>query len=96
MKIEEIIVELNKVYPDNFDIVKKIDTLFGELEPLTERDKIEPVLEGIQECCNRLYDIKYDDILIDLQVVINEYRHKYDITDPREIIHYDNGKGFVQ
>ena len=59
-------------------------------------DKTEFV-ETLQTICNKLYDeYGIDENILDLQVYINEYRHKYDITDPREIIHVDNGKGFVQ
>ena len=53
-------------------------------------------LEKAQQIVNRLYTQKQDPALIDVQVEINELMYKYDITDPKEIINYDNGKGFVQ
>lgn len=54
-------------------------------------------IETLQTICNKAYDqYGFDDTILDLQVYINQLRHEYDITDPREIIHVDNGKGFVQ
>lgn len=66
------------------------------LETMLETDK-KDYIEFLQGICNELYDKNgLTDGILNLQVYINEYRHKYDITDPREIIHTDNGKGFVQ
>lgn len=62
----------------------------------SNNDKTE-YIETIQETCNKAYEAYgFDDNILDLQVYINQLRHQYDVTDPREIIHVDNGKGFVQ
>lgn len=72
------------------------------LQPLlnilqTNKEPTPEELEQAQQTLNNLYQTHKDDTnLIEAQVHINTLRNKYDITDPREIIHYDNGKGYVQ
>ena len=54
-------------------------------------------METLQEICNKLFnEYGFDDTILELQVYINQLRHEFDITDPREVLHIDNGKGFVQ
>lgn len=96
MNVDNIIKKLQDEYTENIDLVNRAEKALKELQPLTRREDIEPVLEELQEACNKLCNIKYTDTILELQVIINEYRHKFDITDPREVINWDNGKGFVQ
>lgn len=54
-------------------------------------------VESLQEICNNLFNqYGFDDTILELQVYINQLRHEFDITDPREVLHIDNGKGYVQ
>ncbi len=85
-------------------ILKKLTTNYQKetLQPLmeileTEEEPTPEKLEQAQQTLNLLYQQnKEDPTLIEAQVKINTLRNKYDITDPREIIHWDNGKGYVQ
>ncbi|MBO7210100.1 MAG: hypothetical protein J6V44_03685 [Methanobrevibacter sp.] len=86
--------KLLKEYPK-----EKIDELFKLFDELEKEKKIKTItekLEKAQEIVNELYETKYNSDLLEAQIIINGYRNEYDITDPREIINYDNGKGFVQ
>ena len=93
MNINSIIIRLTEEYPTQTESIRQIKIILEEIE---KEKNVSENVEKIQEICNTLYNIKNTDELIDLQVIINEYRNKYDITDPREIINTDNGKGFVQ
>ena len=94
--IDELIEDLLKAYPENTNDINTIDKILSQLSGTQDKNQLTQLIEQLQEINNKLYDIHSDETLIDLQVVINMYRNKYDITDPREIIHTDNGKGFVQ
>ncbi len=93
MEINTIITNLSEEYPTEVEKIRQIKPLLEQIE--TNDDKAKP-LEELQEIVNKLYLITYTDTLLELQVIINQFRQKYDITDPREIINWDNGKGFVQ
>lgn len=93
MNINSIIIRLTEEYPTQTESIRQIKLILDEIE---KEKNVSENVEKIQGICNTLYNIKNTDELIDLQVIINEYRNKYDITDPREIINTDNGKGFVQ
>lgn len=70
------------------------DKLLVNVEELFDR---KGYVESLQEICNQLFNkYGFDDTILELQVYINQLRHDYDITDPREILHVENGKGFVQ
>lgn len=90
-RLKEIFKNINEAHPD----FERLDT--GMLSFMESCEDKTDFVESLQEICNKLYE-RYglDDDILDLQVYINEYRHEYDITDPREIIHVDNGRGFVQ
>ncbi len=90
MDNEEIRKQLTTTYPPQ-NIQPLVEILETEEEPTPEK------LEQAQQTLNTLYQTHKDDTnLIEAQVKINTLRNKYNITDPREIIHYDNGKGYVQ
>lgn len=93
MDINALIISLLDEFPTEEEKIRQIKGIKTDID-----NGIETIsnVEKLQQICNDLYNIKYSDYLIDLQVIINEYRNKYDITDPREIIHVDNGKGYVQ
>ena len=76
--------------------IQKLWTTSHLIHNATEED-LPSKLEKLQQMNNLLYE-KYpsEELLIDLQVFINSLRNEYDITDPREVIHTDNGRGFVQ
>lgn len=56
---------------------------------------LEKILNNLQENCNTLHD-EYGatENVIRLQVAINSFRHKNDITDESQII--NDSDGFVQ
>lgn len=93
MDINALIISLLEEFPTEEEKIRQIKGIKTDIDNGIE---IGLNVEKLQQICNDLYNIKYSDYLIDLQVIINEYRNKYDITDPREIIHVDNGKGYVQ
>ena len=81
---------------DITEIRKQIAEKLTEVDNAQSHEEQSHLLEQAQEILNKAYQTQPCDELIDLQVNINTYRNKYDITDPREILHWDNGKGFVQ
>ena len=93
MDINALIISLLDEFPTEEEKIRQIKGIKTDIDNGIE---IRGNVEKLQQICNDLYNIKYSDYLIDLQIIINEYRNKFDITDPREIIHVDNGKGFVQ
>lgn len=93
MNIDSIIIKLTEEYPTEVEKIREIKILIGEIE---EERNIKENVENLQQICNELYNISSSENLIELQVIINEYRNKYDVTDPREVINWDNGKGYVQ
>jgi len=93
MSIDSLIVNLVEDYPTENAKINEIKVIFGELK---EEKNIKENIERLQQICNELYNISSTENLIELQVIINSYRYKYDITDPREILNWDNGKGYVQ
>ena len=93
---EETLKKLITTYPDNKADIELLQQHLLTIEDHITQELMAEKLEKAQQIVNRLYAQKQDPILIDVQVEINELRYKYDITDPREIINYDNGKGFVQ
>lgn len=93
MNIESLIIKLCDDYPTQQDLVREIPTIIDDLE--NEKD-VGINVERLQQICNELYISSSTENLIELQVIINEYRNKYDITDPREVINVDNGHGYVQ
>ena len=92
--MKELKENLLKEFPK--DKVNELFNYLEEIEKEKDKEKIAEKLEKAQEIENELYELKNDPNLIEVQVIINGYRYEYDITDPREIINYDNGKGFVQ
>ena len=93
MNIDSLVIKLAEEYPTETEKVREIKLLIKEIE---EEKDVTNNIESLQQICNDLYNISSSENLIELQVIINEYRNKYDVTDPREIINWDNGKGFVQ
>ena len=93
MDINALIISLLDEFPTEEEKIRRIKGIKTDIDNGIE---IRENVEKLQQICNDLYNIKYSDYLIDLQIIINEYRNKFDITDPREIIHVDNGKGYVQ
>ena len=93
---KETIKELINVYPDNKEDIELLQQFLLTAEDHVAHELMAETVEKAQQIVNKLYSIKKADVLIDVQVEINGLRYKYDITDPREIVNYDNGKGFVQ
>lgn len=93
MSLDSLIIDLTGEYPTEVDNIRMIKQIAVNLD---EGKDVENNIQRLQNICDSLYKVSPNDILIDLQVIINEYRYKYDVTDPKEIINYDNGKGFVQ
>lgn len=91
---DKLIQELKEVYNDNISDVELLITYIDDIPDSIENRS--EVLERAQSVLNKLYDLNPSDVLIEVQVLINKYRYEFDITDPREVIHIDNGKGFVQ
>lgn len=91
----ELIDELKKEYPNYIDRIELMIMYLDKI-PYDDTNNKAELLEKAQGMLNELYNLKHSDVLIDIQVIINQYRNEYDITDPREVIHYDNGRGFVQ
>lgn len=89
----ELIEKLKQIYP-----VQEIELLATYLDAIPEcgDGTRSDLLEDAQQIVNDLYELESNDVLIDVQVIINGYRNEFDITDPREVIHVDNGKGYVQ
>ena len=93
---DKLIEDLKETFPDETERIDRAKTLVETLENENEAKNVAENIEELQQICNDLYNIKGSEHLIELQVIINEFRYKYDVTDPREIINIDNGKGFVQ
>lgn len=93
MNIESLIIKLCEDYPTENDKVRNIIPIINNIK---DKKDVASNVEMLQQICNDLYNISSTENLIELQVIINEFRYEYDITDPREIINVDNGKGFVQ
>lgn len=90
MELKDILENIKETHND-FSYDKELLTDIGDIF-----DK-NGYVESLQEVCNNLYNLYgFDDNILELQVYINTLRHEFDITDPREILHIDNGKGFVQ
>lgn len=95
-ELNEIITKLEAKDEIDTITIQKLWTISHLLHVTSEED-LPGKLERLQELNNLLYKENPEEtLLIDLQVYINTIRNQYDITDPREIIHTDNGKGFVQ
>lgn len=93
---DELTKELLEEYDGNSEDIFQIQNLLNQLNNCSDKSKITNIIEELQEINNKLYEVKNTEMLIDLQVIINSYRNEFDITDPREIIHVDNGRGYVQ
>lgn len=90
-ELMNIIENIEKKHPNHIIIDE------DKLKELNEHEDNQVFIETVQEYCNQVYDaVGFNDELLELQVYINKLRNKYDVTDPREITHWDNGKGFVQ
>lgn len=90
---KKIVEQLKEKYP-----IRDVELLCTYLDTIPEcgDGSRSNLLENAQQIVNEFYDLEPSDVLIDVQVIINTYRNEFDITDPREIINVDNGKGFVQ
>lgn len=77
---------------------QRVQAITKEIEETEDNKKRAMLVEELQTMNNTLYEKQGDltDETLAFQVYINTLRNKYDITDPREIIHTDNGKGYVQ
>lgn len=81
---ENIIKEIQEKYTVNVDQV------------LYNPKKEEQVVE-LQKICNKLYEEHgASPEIIRFQAMINSIRHEQNITDPSEVIHFDEGEAFVQ
>ena len=93
MNIDSLIINLIDEYPTEGENIRLIKQITVDLD---DGKNPEDNIQKLQDICDALFKISSKDILIDFQVIINEYRYKYDVTDPKEIINWDNGRGFVQ
>lgn len=89
---EKVLCELKE-----FTNIKQIKEITEKIEQSTDNKEIAQLIEKLQEINNTIYDkTGFNTVTLDFQVYINQLRQEYDVTDPREIVHVDNGKGFVQ
>lgn len=89
---EKLLCELKE-----FTDINKIKTICEEIENSNDKHTISQHIELLQQINNDLYEkTGFNTVTLDFQVFINELRQEYDVTDPREIVNTDNGKGFVQ
>lgn len=95
-ELNHVIEKLEDKGTINAVTIQKLWTTSHLIHNATEEDLPEK-LEKLQHLNNLLYESNPSEtLLIDLQVYINSLRNEFDITDPTEIIHTDNGRGFVQ
>lgn len=94
MSNNSLIISLTNEYPSQYEKIRQAALLISEIE--NSDDKIAEKIEALQEICNSLYNIKYTDEILELQLLINEYRYKYNITDPREVLFVDGKDKYVQ
>lgn len=93
---KELLGKLVTAYPDRIEDIELLVQYIDTVEDHVTQELMAELIEKAQQIVNHLWTIKEDDVLIDVQVLLNELRNKYDVTDPREIINWDNGRGFVQ
>ena len=93
MNVDSLVIKLTEEYPTEQEKIREIKLLVGEIE---KENDLNDNIEALQQVCNDLYNISPSESLIELQVIINEFRNKHDVTDPREVINWDNGRGYVQ
>ena len=91
--IDETLLSELKEFTDT----NKIKEICNEIGNSSDKHTISQLIEELQQINNDIYDkTGFNTVTLDFQVYINELRNKYDVTDPREIMNVDNGKGFVQ
>ena len=91
--IDEKLLQTLEPYIDT----KRVQEIVDKIDNTGNVDEISPLVEELQNMNNALYEKQgFSNETLDFQCYINSIRNQYDITDPREIIHEDNGKGFVQ
>ena len=89
---EKLLCELKE-----FTDINKIKTICEEIDKTDDKHTISQHIELLQQINNELYEkTGFNTVTLDFQVYINELRQEYDVTDPREIVNTENGKGFVQ
>lgn len=82
---------------EEFTDTDKIKEICEEIDNSDDKHLISQHIAWLQQINNSIYDkIGFNTVTLDFQVYINELRREYDVTDPREIVNTDNGKGFVQ
>ena len=94
MNNNSLIISLTNEYPSQYEEIRQISLLLSEIEK--SDDRIGEKIEALQELCNKLYNIKYTDEVLDLQLIINKYRYDYNITDPREVLFVEGKDKYVQ
>ena len=91
--IDENLLQTLEPYIDT----ERVQAIVDKIDNCKNTKEVEPLIEELQTMNNHLYEKQgLNNETLDFQVYINGLRNMYDITDPREIIHTDNGKGFVQ
>lgn len=91
--IDETLLSSLEQYLDT----NRIQEIVNQIDEANNTKIVATLVEELQTMNNKLYEKQgLTNETLDFQCYINTLRNQYDITDPREIIHTDNGKGFVQ
>jgi hypothetical protein len=76
---------------------RRVQAIADKIDESKNVQEVAPLIEELQTMNNALYEkTGFSTLTLDFQVYINSLRTQYDVPDPREVIHTDNGKGFVQ
>lgn len=88
--------KLLKILEPHLD-TERIKNIDERIDAINDKTEIVQLVEELQTMNNGLYDLLgMCDETLEFQLFINGLRNKFDVTDPREVVHVDNGKGFVQ
>ena len=93
MNINYLVINLVCDYPTKENEIRQITGIVDELE---KGENVKENVGRLQDICNTLFEITTTEHLIELQVLINEYRYEYDVTDPTEVINQSDDGNFVQ
>lgn len=91
-------IDENLLYELRDDVdTERVQAIVDKIDESKNVQEVAPLIEELQTMNNALYEkTGFSTRTLDFQCYINSLRNMYDVTDPREIIHVDNGKGFVQ
>ena len=96
MNVETIINKCDEKYSkEDIETIKRISEKLDKIiEPDDSTKKDLTMLQGINNKWYTNYGLT--SVVLDFQVLINEYRYKFDIPDESEVVTVEGGKQFVQ